>query len=85
MPAMTLLATPTNVTDKSIINLDNNDVSTSYEATTKETNTADSTPNGAAQAKDFLAKKVFMDLNFKMLLHEDLKEAMDLAIKRSKQ
>jgi hypothetical protein len=32
-----------------------------------------------------LAEKVFMDLKFKMPPHEDLMEAMDLAIKRSKQ
>jgi hypothetical protein len=76
---------PTNVIDKTIINLDNDEDSNS-EATTKETNTASvSHPKRAATVKYFLAEKVFMNLKFKMPPHEDLMEAMDLAIERIKQ
>jgi hypothetical protein len=82
------LATPansTNVIDKTIIDLDNDDDSNS-EATTKETNNASvSNPKRAARVKDFSAEKVSMDLKSKMPPHEDLMEAMDLAIERSKQ
>jgi hypothetical protein len=78
-------ANSTNVIDKTIIDLDNDEDSNS-EATTKETNTASvSNPKRAATVKDFSAEKVFMDLKFKMPPHEDLMEAMDLDIERSKQ
>jgi hypothetical protein len=73
-----------NKADNTVINLDKDDDSNS-EATTKETNTAESTPRSTAEAKDFSAEKVFMDLKFKMPPNEDLMEAMDLAIERSKQ
>ncbi len=78
-------ATPTNIADKNIIHLDNEDDNSNSEATTKEANTADSNPKRTVLTKDFSAEKVFMDLKFKMPPQEDLMEAMDLAIERSKQ